>query len=371
MTSALFSPFGLRALTLPNRIVVSPMCQYSAENGSANDWHLMHLGSLALGSPGLLFVEATAVEAAGRITPHCLGLYSDANEAALCRVVQAIRTWTPTKLGLQLAHAGRKGSSRVPWQGGTLIAAHDGGWRTVAPSALAQRDDEPAPHMLHTDDLERICDAFVHSAQRAARIGFDALELHCAHGYLLHEFLSPLANHRSDAYGGSPEKRMRWPLEVFAAVRRVWPDDKPLGVRVSATDWVPGGWDVEQTLAFARALKAQGCDWIDASSGGISPQQKIPLGPGYQVPYAQRIRLETGLATIAVGMITDAHHAEAIVATGEADLVALARGMLWDPRWAWHAAAQLGASVDAPSQYWRSPPKDAGPVFGETKFGGR
>jgi 2,4-dienoyl-CoA reductase-like NADH-dependent reductase (Old Yellow Enzyme family) len=371
MASALFSPLHLRALALPNRVVVSPMCQYSAQDGSANDWHLMHLGSLALGGPGLLFVEATAVEPIGRITPACLGLYSDDNETALARVVRALRTWTPTPLGIQLAHAGRKGSSREPWNGGGLISTHEGGWHPVAPSALAQRADEPVPQVLHGPDLQRIRDAFVHSTARAARIGFDALELHCAHGYLLHEFLSPLSNHRSDGYGGSLDHRMRFPLEVFDAVRAVWPQDRPLGVRVSATDWVDGGWDIEQTLTFARELKRRGCDWIDASSGGVSPQQKIPLGPGYQVPYSQRIRRETGLVTIAVGMITDAHHAEAIIATDEADLVALARGMLWDPRWAWHAAAQLGASIDAPAQYWRSPPKEAGAVFGATKFGGR
>jgi NADPH2 dehydrogenase len=372
MTCQLFSPLVLRGLTLPNRIVVSPMCQYSAEDGSATDWHLMHLGSLALSSPGLLILEATAVEAIGRITPGCLGLYSDANEAALERVLRALRRWTPTHLGLQLAHAGRKASSHVPWETGTLIPADAaGGWRPVAPSAVAQRDGEASPEELDVPGLARIRDAFVASAVRALRLGIDALELHSAHGYLLHEFLSPISNWRTDAYGGALENRMRFPLAVFDAVRAVWPANKPLGVRISATDWVEGGWDAEQTLAYAHALKDRGCDWIDTSSGGVSPAQRIPLGPGYQVHLARLIRKETGIATMAVGLITDPQQAEAIVAGGDADLVALARGMLWDPRWVWHAAAQLGGTVAAPAQYWRCAPKGAGRVFGDTPMGMR
>jgi 2,4-dienoyl-CoA reductase-like NADH-dependent reductase (Old Yellow Enzyme family) len=371
MTSQLFSPFSLRGLTLPNRIVVSPMCQYSAEDGSATDWQLMHLGSLALGNPGLLILEATAVEAIGRITPGCLGLYSDANEAALERVLRALRRWTPTHLGIQLAHAGRKASSYAPWETGMLIPASAGGWRPVAPSAVSQRGDEPPPEGLDAAGLARIRGAFVASTQRALRLGFDALEVHSAHGYLLHQFLSPIANRRTDAYGGALENRMRFPLEVFDAVRAIWPAAKPLGVRVSATDWVEGGWDPEQTLVLARALKDRGCDWIDTSSGGVSPQQKIPLGPGYQVHLARLIRKETGIATMAVGLITDPQQAEAIVASGDADLVALARGMLWDPHWVWHAAVQLGGTVAAPVQYWRSPPKEAGRVFGDTPMGMR
>ena len=371
MPSQLFSPISLRALTLPNRIVVSPMCQYSSEDGSATDWHLMHLGTLALGGPGLLFVEATAVEAIGRITPACLGLYSDANEAALERVLRALRRVTTTHLGVQLAHAGRKASSHVPWATGQLIPAGAGGWRPVAPSAVAQRDGEPAPEALDAAGLARIREAFVASTRRALRLGFDALELHSAHGYLLHEFLSPIANRRTDAYGGALENRMRFPLEVFDAVRAAWPATKPLGVRVSATDWVDGGWDPEQTLVLARALKDRGCDWIDSSSGGVSPQQKVPLGPGYQVHLARLIRKETGIATMAVGLITEAQQAEAIIAGGDADLVALGRSFLWDPRWVWHAATQLGASVTAPAQYWRAPPKEAGRVFGDTSMGAR
>ncbi len=371
MTSQLFSPFPLSGLTLPNRIVVSPMCQYSAEDGSATDWHLMHLGSLALGSPGLLLLEATAVEAIGRITPGCLGLYSDANEAALERVLRALRRWTPTHFGIQLAHAGRKASSHAPWDTGMLIPADAGGWRPVAPSAVPQSGDEPPPEALDAAGLARIREAFVASTRRAQRLGFDALELHSAHGYLLHEFLSPIANRRTDAYGGTLENRMRFPLEVFDAVRAAWPSTKPLGVRVSATDWVEGGWDPEQTVVLAHALKDRGCDWIDTSSGGVSSQQKIPLGPGYQVHLARLIRKETGIATMAVGLITDPQQAEAIVAGGDADLVALARGMLWDPHWVWHAAAQLGGTVAAPVQYWRSPPKAAGRVFGDTSIGMR
>jgi 2,4-dienoyl-CoA reductase-like NADH-dependent reductase (Old Yellow Enzyme family) len=371
MTSPLFTPIRFRSLELANRVMVSPMCQYSAVDGCATDWHLIHLGHLALGGAGLLCVEATAVEAAGRITPGCLGLYSDENERALERVLGAVRAWSPIKLAIQIGHAGRKGSSAVPWRGGQLLPADQGGWRPVAPSALPQLADEPAPEALDRAGIARIRAAFVDTTQRAARLGFDALELHSAHGYLLHEFLSPLSNHREDEYGGTLENRMRFPLEVFDAVRAAWPADRPLGVRVSATDWVEGGWEIEQCLALARELARRGCDWIDCSSGGVSPQQKIPLGPGYQVPFAQRIRAETGVRTVAVGLITDPKQAETIVASGEADMVALARAMLYDPRWAWHAAAALGASAHAPEQYWRCPPREAGRVFGNTTIGMR
>jgi 2,4-dienoyl-CoA reductase-like NADH-dependent reductase (Old Yellow Enzyme family) len=371
MTSALFTPLRLRDLELPNRIIVSPMCQYSAEDGSATDWHLIHLGHLALGGAGLLFVEATAVEPIGRITPGCHGLYSDANERALERVVAAIRRHSPIKLGIQLAHAGRKGSSEPPWRGGMLIPPEQGGWRPVAPSPIPQLPQEAPPVALDRADLVRIREAFAGAARRALRLGFDAIELHSAHGYLLHEFLSPIANRREDEYGGSRENRMRFPLEVFEAVRAVWPAERPLGVRISSTDWVEGGWDLEDSVAYARELKARGCDWIDCSGGGVSPQQKIPLAPGYQVPFSKRIRAEVGMPTVAVGLITDPKHAEAIVAGGEADLVAMARAMLYDPRWAWHAAAALGGEVRAPEQYWRCPPREAGRIFGDTKIGMR
>jgi len=371
MTSALFTPLALRQRTLRNRIVVSPMCQYSAVDGAATDWHVIHLGHLSLGGAGLMLVEATAVEARGRITPGCLGLWDDATEAALGRVVRAIRAYSDVALGIQLAHAGRKGSSHEPWNGGTLILPADGGWEPVAPSAVAITADEPPPRALRREELPALIDAFVDSARRAARLGFDAVELHSAHGYLLHQFLSPLANRRDDEYGGSLESRMRFPLEVFAAVRAVWPEDRPLGVRLSATDWVEGGWTIDDTIVFARALKALGCDWIDCSSGGVSPQQKIPLGPGYQVAFAERVRAEVGVATMAVGLVTEPQQAEAIIASGQADMVALARGMLWDPRWAWHAAAALGAEVDAPKQYWRAPPRGTAGVFGKITQGQR
>jgi 2,4-dienoyl-CoA reductase-like NADH-dependent reductase (Old Yellow Enzyme family) len=369
--SALFSPFSLRGLTLPNRIMVSPMCQYSAENGAANDWHLIHLGSLALSGAAILCIEATAVEPIGRITPGCLGLWNDATEAALRPVVAAVRRHSKVALMIQLAHAGRKASSRVPWEGGQLIPLDEGGWVPQAPSAVPQKGGEPAPAALDRAGMDRIREAFVESAKRAMRLGLDGIELHSAHGYLLHEFLSPIANRRSDDYGGSLANRMRFPLEVFDAVRAVVPGDKPVGVKVSATDWVDSGWDLEQTIEFAKALKARNADWIDVSSGGVSPLQKIPLGPGYQVPFAQAIRKATGLTTISVGLITDPHQAEEIVASGKADFVALARGMLYDPRWGWRAAAELGGTVDAPSQYWRAPPHEHKSLFGDTRFGGR
>ena len=371
MTSALFQPVDLRKLRLPNRIMVSPMCQYSATDGNASDWHLIHLGQLALGGVGLLCIEATAVEAIGRITPACLGLYSDDNETALRRVLAALRRYADVPLAIQLAHAGRKGSSHTPWDGGKLIAPQSGGWEPIAPSALPFSPSEPPPREMNAADLERVREAFVQAARRAAALGVDAIELHAAHGYLLHEFLSPLTNRRSDCYGGSLEHRMRFPLEVFAAVRRIWPEAKPLGVRISASDWIEGGWDLAQSTAFARQLKTLGCDWIDASSGGLAPEQKITPGPGFQVPFAEAIRKEVGIPTIAVGLITEPRQAEEIVAAGRADMVALARGMLYEPHWAWRAAAELGGEVRAPKQYWRAPPRGAEAIFRGAKVGQR
>jgi 2,4-dienoyl-CoA reductase-like NADH-dependent reductase (Old Yellow Enzyme family) len=371
----LFDPIALRELTLPNRIMVSPMCQYSAVDGSATDWHMAHLGSLALSGAGLLCVEATAVTPEGRITPGDLGLYSEDNERALGRVVDMIRSAAPIPLAIQLGHAGRKGSSHAPWDGGQLVPIGRGGWQPEAPSAVAHAEGEPAPRAFALDELPRLRDAFAESARRAARLGFDAIELHCAHGYLLHEFLSPVSNRRDDAYGGSLANRMGFPLEVFDAVRAVFPADRPVGVRVSATDWLEGieaeSWTVESTVEFGQALKQRGCDWLDVSSGGISPRQKITLGPGYQVPFAEIVRTETGLPTIAVGLITEPRQAEAIVEAGRADMVALARAFLYDPRWPWHAAATLGGTVDGPRQYWRSLPREAGPIFGNISFGQR
>jgi 2,4-dienoyl-CoA reductase-like NADH-dependent reductase (Old Yellow Enzyme family) len=371
VTSALFQKISLRELSVPNRIMVSPMCQYSATEGSPNDWHLIHLGQLALGGAGLLCIEATAVEAIGRITPNCLGLYSDANEAAFRHLLTSLRCHADTPVALQLAHAGRKGSSHTPWEGGKLIAPQDGGWDPIAPSALPFSPSEPPPLEMHASDLARVRESFAHAAQRAARLGLDAIELHAAHGYLLHEFLSPLSNRRNDRYGGTLENRMRFPLEVFAAVRRIWPEAKPLGVRISASDWIDGGWDLPQAIEFSRQLKTLGCDWIDASSGGLAPEQKITPGPGFQVPFAEAIRKEAGIPTIAVGLITEPQQAEDIIAGGRADMVALARGLLYEPHWAWRAAAELGAQVRAPKQYWRAAPRGAEAIFGEAKIGQR
>lgn len=370
--SALFSSFTLRSVTLPNRIVVSPMCQYSAEDGRATAWHMIHLGHLALSGAGMLCIEATAVEAEGRITPADLGLYDDATEAALKPVLTAIRQHSRLAVTMQIAHAGRKASSQLPWEGGQLIPPSEGGWLTYAPSAVPHKEGEAPPQALNAAGLARVREAFAATAKRAARLGIDGIEIHSAHGYLLHEFLSPISNRRTDGYGGTLENRMRFPLEVFDAVRAAFPGDKPVGVRVSATDWVEeGGWDVEQTIAYVTELKKRGVDWMDVSSGGVSTAQRIPFVPGYQVPFAQAVKEATGVNTMAVGLITEVEQAEEIVASGKADLVAIARGMLYNPRWPWHAAAQLGATVSGPPQYWRSLPQGQNKVFGEISIGTR
>lgn len=378
--SALFSPYALGPLSLTNRIAIAPMCQYSADDGEAGDWHMIHLGHLALSGAALLFTEAAAVTPQGRITAADLGIWSDQTQAALAKVIGAIRQHAPIRIAIQLAHAGRKASSQKPWEGGASIhALEPGGWQTVAPSALAHAPGDAVPTALDAAGMAQVKQAFVDAALRCASLGVDALELHAAHGYLLHQFLSPLANVRSDEYGGSLENRMRFPLEVFAAVRdAVRLIARPsalqpiaLGVRISATDWVEGGWEIEQSVAFSQALQQAGADFIHVSSGGISPLQKIPAQPGYQVAFAARIKRETGLPTIAVGLITDAHQADAIIAQGEADMVALARAILFDPRWPWHAASVLGAQVDAPPQYWRSQPAEFKQLFGATKLGQR
>lgn len=370
--SHLFQPLTISGLRLANRIIVAPMCQYSARDGSATDWHMIHLGHLALSGAGLLILEATAVSPEGRISPQDLGLYSDANEAALARVFSAVRAHSPIPLALQLAHAGRKGSSRPPWDGGAQIPSDQpGGWKTEAPSPVPHASGEDPPNALDRSGMDRVREDFVRAARRAARLGLDGIELHGAHGYLLHQFLSPIANKRDDAYGGSLENRMRFPIEVFEAVRAAFPKERPVWMRISATDWVPGGWDVEGTVALAQALKARGCAAIHVTTGGVSPEQAIKLGPGYQVPYAQRVKAEVGLPTIAVGLITEPEQAEGIIANQEADAVSLARAMLYDPRWPWHAAAKLGAKVVAPRQYWRSQPREYTELFETARFGQR
>ena len=369
--SALFSPKKLRGLELPNRIMVAPMCQYSAQNGEANDWHFTHINTLALSGAAMFCIEATHVEAIGRITPGCLGLYDDATEAALKPILVSVRKHSKTAVAIQLAHAGRKASSHKPWDGGQQIPVSQGGWQAEGPSAVPHKEGEAPPLALDAPGLARVRDAFVNAARRAERLGIDAIELHSAHGYLLHQFLSPISNKRTDQYGGSLQNRMRYPLEVFDAVRAAFPAEKPVGIKVSATDWVEGGWDLAQTIEFAKELKKRGVDWIDASSGGVSPLQKIPLGPGYQVQFAEAIKQAAGVNTIAVELITEAKQAKEIVASGKADMVALARGMLYDPRWGWHAAAELGGQVEAPPQYWRSQPSTQKALFGTTTFGTR
>jgi 2,4-dienoyl-CoA reductase-like NADH-dependent reductase (Old Yellow Enzyme family) len=363
--SHLFSPLNLGSMTLPNRIVIAPMCQYSAVEGSATDWHMMHLGGLALSGAGLLTIEATAVSPEGRITAGDLGIYNDDNAAAIARVLTAIRAYSPIKVAMQLAHAGRKASTRLPWEGGAQVPPNaPGGWKTLAPSAVPFEPTGDAPLALDRHAMERVREHFAVAARRAALIGIDAIEIHAAHGYLLHEFLSPLSNQRTDEYGGSLENRLRFPLEIFDAVRDAFPAERPVWVRLSATDWVPGGWDIEGSVAFARALSERGCAAVHVSSGGLSPQQRIPLAAGYQVPFAKRIKAEVGgIPTIAVGLITTPAQAEAIIANGEADAIALARGILYDPRWPWHAAAELGATVAAPNQYLRCQPSQYKKLF--------
>ncbi|KAB1073029.1 NADH:flavin oxidoreductase/NADH oxidase [Methylobacterium planeticum] len=372
MTARLFEPLALDDLTLENRILIAPMCQYSARDGAATDWHMMHLGQLAMSGAGLLTLEATAISPEARITDWDLGLYDDATERALGRVLGAIREYAPIPVCIQIAHAGRKASSEAPWIGGQQIPPESPqGWRTEAPSAIPHGEAEMPPHALDAQDLKRVRDGFVATARRAMRLGIEAVELHGAHGYLLHQFLSPLSNSRTDAYGGSLQNRMRFPLEVFEAVRAVVPSGKPVWMRVSATDWVEEGWTLDETVELARCLKARGAPAIHVSTGGLSTRQAITLGPGYQVPHAERIKAETGLTTIAVGLITEAAQAEAILAEGRADAISLARAMLYDPRWPWHAAAELGARIRAPKQYWRSQPRAFKDLFRDTQFGQR
>ncbi len=351
--SRLFEPFSMRGLTLANRIVVPPMCQYSAENGNATDWHLIHLGSLALSGAGLLILEATAVAEQGKITHGCLGLWSDDNEAALKDVIGTVRKYSDMPIGIQLSHSGRKGSAVSPFVGRGALSVEDGAWTTVGPSAIAFQQDWHTPLELDPEAMNQIVDSFVQATRRADRIGFAMIELHSAHGYLLSQFLSPIANKRTDEYGGSLENRMRFPLRVFEAMRAAWPQDKPLGVRVNGTDWDPAGLTPDDAVAFAVELKALGCDYVDASSGG-NVSVKVPTGPGYQVPFATRIKQEAGIATMAVGMIKHPFQAEQIVTSELADLVAVARGVLHNPHWPWWAAETLGVSLEVNPQYARA-----------------
>ncbi|HMO28847.1 NADH:flavin oxidoreductase/NADH oxidase [Enterovirga sp.] len=353
--SQLFSSIRLGPLDLPNRITIAPMCQYSAIHGDATDWHLVHLGSLAMSGAALLVVEATGVEAIGRITHGCLGLYNDDNEAALTRVLGFCRRHGSAKLGIQLAHAGRKASSQAPWEGGRSLGPDGDPWPTVSASAVPFAPDWHVPAAASEADLDRIVAAFAAAARRAVHLGFDLIEVHAAHGYLLHQFLSPVSNRRQDEYGGSLENRMRFPLRVFEAVRAAAPG-LAVGARITGFDWIEGGITVDEAVAFASELEARGCDFVDVSSGGISLEAKIAIGPGYQIPFAAEVRRRTGLPVMGVGLIVTPGQAEGIVASGEADMVALARTALDDPHWPWHAAQALGAEVSRPPQYARAAP---------------
>jgi 2,4-dienoyl-CoA reductase-like NADH-dependent reductase (Old Yellow Enzyme family) len=353
MSVELFTPLTLRGVTFRNRIAVSPMCEYSSDDGFANDWHLVHLGSRAIGGAGLVMTEATAVEAIGRISPFDLGIWNDAHIELLSRITKFVREHGAVA-GMQLAHAGRKASVRRPWEGGAALLESEGGWQPVGPSPIPFKSGDPAPKELSKSEIAGLVDAFTEAAKRALRAGFQVIELHGAHGYLMHEFFSPLSNQRTDEYGGSFENRIRFGLETVEAVRAAWPAELPLLLRISATDWVEGGWDIADSVELARRVKPMGVDLIDCSSGGNSTQQKIPLGPGYQTPFAERIRREVGIPAGAVGLITTAQQANEIVSSGQADMVLLAREFLRDPYFPLHAAGELDVNFDPPIQYQRA-----------------
>ncbi len=354
MSHKLFTPWTMRSITLRNRIVVAPMCQYSTPDGVASDWHMVHLGSRAVGGAGLVMAEASAVSPEGRISPRDLGIWNDQQAAALAPIVHFMKNQGAVT-AIQIAHAGRKASTQAPFDGGAPIAPHaEHGWQPYGPSALSFSPAHTVPEAMTAQDIEKVRQDFVAAAQRALHAGFEVLELHMAHGYLLHSFLSPISNHREDAYGGSLENRMRLPLEITEAVRAVWPDHLPLWVRISATDWVPGGWDLEQSVALANTLKTKGVDVIDCSSGGMTPDAVIPAGPGFQTPFAQQIREQTGVPTVAVGLITEAMQAEHILVTEQADGIALARELLRNPYWPLHAARELGVDLRWPEPYDRA-----------------
>jgi 2,4-dienoyl-CoA reductase-like NADH-dependent reductase (Old Yellow Enzyme family) len=355
--SKLFSPIKLGGVELGNRVTIAPMCQYSSEDGCFTDWHTSHLGMLANSGAGMLIVEATHVERHGRITHGCAGLYSNANEAAMQKVIDHLRWIGTAKLGIQLAHAGRKASAQRPWEGGGALKAEQDPWQTVAPSAIPFGDGWHTPREATIDDINRIRDSFVNAAKRAVRIGFDLIELHFAHGYLGHEFLSPVSNKRTDQYGGSLENRMRFGREIAKAMRAVVPNNVVLGARITGSDWRPEGITPDEAVAFAKALKQDGCDFVDVSSGGVTADTRNPTELGYNVAIAERVKKESGIATSAVGLIITPEQAEAVIADGKADMVAMGRGFLNDPRWGWHAAAVLGAEVPRANQYLRVGPK--------------
>ncbi len=357
--SQLFSPIKLRGLELANRVVVAPMCQYSAEDGNMTDWHVMHLGTLANSGAGLVIAEATGVELEGRITYGCTALANDANEAAMKRVVDACKKYGNARIGIQLGHAGRKASVTRPWEGGSSLKTN--AWTTKSASELPFDPAWHTPKSMALDEIDKLKDAFFQATIRADRAGFELVEIHGAHGYLLNQFLSPISNKRTDKYGGSLENRIRLPLEIFAAVREAWPSTKPLGMRVSAVEWIAGGITIEDTIAFAQGLKQLGCDFMDVSSGGNAYNQKIEIKAGYQVPFAEAVRKATGMPVMAVGLISEAEHAEAIVASGQADMVALARGFMDDPLWARHAAWRLGVEPKMAPQHARVTPKSWAP----------
>ena len=372
--SHLFSPLEFHpprgTVALANRLVIAPMCQYSADEGRPTDWHLMHWANLFNSGASFVIIEATAVSPEGRITPGCLGLWDDTTTAAFADTLQrARRLAPPLPVCVQLSHAGRKASSEAPWRGGMLIPQDKGGWQHTGPSAIAHLPDEPAPRELTLAEIQTITQDFIAAARRAQAIGLEGIEIHGAHGYLLHEFLSPLANQRTDAYGGTFDNRVRLLMDIFQGIRTVF--DGVLGVRLSATDWVEGGWNADETIELTHRLKAAGADYVHISSGGVSSQQKIPIGPNYQVPFAQQVKTAAGLPTIAVGLITEPQQAEDILARGEADMVAIARSVLYKPHWGWEAAAALGGQVAASPPYWRSIPRDVQAIFGKIHIGMR
>lgn len=361
--SKLFSPIKIGDQHFENRIVIPPMCQYSAKNGLAGNWHLMHYGSLSHSGAGLMIIEATSIVPEGRLSPFDLGLWGDEQERAMTALISSIRQYSQMPIAVQLVHAGRKASMPPPWQEEKHVPAAQGGWQTVAPSAIAFNPNYDTPKELTTDQVKYLVKQFANAAVRSDRAGIDFIEIHGAHGYLIHQFLSPLTNQRNDEYGGSLENRMRFAVEVFQAIRAVFPKHKGVGIRISATDWVEGGWNLDESIILAKKLDKLGCSYIHVSTGGLDMRQQISVGPNYQVSFANDIKKQVGMPVIAVGLITDAIQAEAVVSTGQADMVAIGRDMLFDPHWPWHAAQKLGAQVTVPPQYYRSAPHGERDLF--------